>query len=126
MNDANRAAIERVMQAEREYLLANPPAPRPPIEPQTIHFSELPEDTSGGAISAEWNFYRREVGRLLAEGHEGRWALIKDEEIVGIWDNEEEADRVRLERFFMQPVLMKRVCTREPVLRCLGLLRRWR
>jgi hypothetical protein len=35
----------------------------------TIHFTELPVDTSDGPITRESNLYRREVGRLLAEGH---------------------------------------------------------
>jgi hypothetical protein len=125
MSEANDDWLAQLMAIERERMIANPPAPPKPIEPQTIHFSELPEDTSGGPLSTEWNFYRREVGRLLAEGHEGRWVLIKGEVIVGIWDTEEEADRVRLERFFMQAVLMKRVCTREPVIRGGGYNRRW-
>jgi hypothetical protein len=125
MTDAERELCAQIMEAEREYILANPPPLPKPIEPQTIHFSELPEDTSGGPLSTEWNFYRREVGRLLADGHEGRWVLIKGEEVVGIWDTEEDVNRVRLERFFTQPVFMKQICTRERVYRCLGLLRRW-
>jgi hypothetical protein len=126
MTNAEREVWERYLQSERERMLAAPPAPPRPVEPQTIHYTELPEDTSGGPLSREWNFYRREVGRMLAEGHEGRWVLIKGEEIVGIWDTEGEADAVRLERFLMQPVLMKRICTREPVLRGGGYHRPWR
>ncbi len=71
----------------------------------------------GSLLKAEWDFYRRVVGRLLAEGREGQWLLIKDEEIVGVWDTEAEADAVRRERFLTQPVLMKQVLAREPVLR---------
>ncbi len=81
-----------------------------------IHYTELPE-SAPGPIMAEWNLYRREVGRLLAEGHEGRWVLIKGEDIIGIWDTEEAADRVRLQNFQMRPVLLKQICTREKILR---------
>ena len=42
-----------------------------------IHWTELPEDTSGGPLATESNVYRREIGRLLAEGHEGRWVFIR-------------------------------------------------
>jgi hypothetical protein len=126
MTDADSDLYAQITEAERQWLLANPPAPRPPVEPPTIHFSELPEDTSGGPLSAAWNFYRREVGRLIAGGHEGRWVLIKGEEVVGIWDTREEADRVRLERFFLQPVLMHRIQVREPLVRGGGYNRRWR
>lgn len=89
----------------------------PPHQRPTIHYTQLPEDTSGGRGSQEWNHYRRDVGRLLAEGHEGRWVLIKGAELIGIWDTEEEADRVRVQRFLMQDVLIHQVLRREPILR---------
>jgi hypothetical protein len=124
MNDADREMIERLVKSERKRLGAV--VPLPPRERPTIHYTELTADTSGGPIAREWNFYRREVGRLLAEGHEGRWVLIKGEEIIGIWDTEEEGHRVRLERYFMQPVLLKQILEREPILRGGGYDRRWR
>ena len=86
-------------------------------EPPTIHFTQLPGDSSGGRGATEWNYYLREVGRLLAEGHEGRCVLIKGEELVGIWDTEAEANRIRLESFLMQDVLIHQIRTHEPVLR---------
>jgi hypothetical protein len=120
LTEAEREMWEQYIRVERERVLAEPPPPpRRAEEPPTIHYSELPEDTSGGRLSVEWNAYHRyhrEVGRLLAEGNEGRWVLIKGEEIVGIWDTEAEAERVRLERFLMQDVFMKKICTRERVL----------
>jgi hypothetical protein len=125
MTEANREMWERIVQAEREQLLANPPKPRP-IQLPTIHYTQLPEDSSDGQLTKEWNFYRHVVGRLLAEGHEGKWVLIKGEEIVGIWNTMDEADSVRLEKFLMQSVLMKQILTNEPVLRGGGYLRRWR
>ena len=39
---------------------------------QTIPCCDLPEDLSDSPINNEWNFYRRQVGQLLADGHEGR------------------------------------------------------
>jgi hypothetical protein len=87
------------------------------LERPTIHFTQLPGDTSGGRGATEWNYYLREVGRLLADGHEGRWVLIKGEEVVGIWDTEAEANRIRLQRFLMQDVLIHQIRTHEPVLR---------
>jgi hypothetical protein len=117
MSEADRQIWEQVVQMQREQLLANPPSPRPVEPPQTIHYTELPEDTSDGLITKEWNYYRREVGRLLADGKEGKWVLIKGEEIVGIWDTMQEANLVRLEMFSMQAVLMKQILTQEPVLR---------
>jgi hypothetical protein len=60
------------------------------------------------------------------EGHEGRLVLIKNQTIVGIWDSEEEADRIRLSRFLMEDVLLKRICKQEPILRGGGYLQTWR
>lgn len=109
--------VQWLQQEERERLLQNPPRPQPPLERPTIHWTELAEATPGSRIATEWNFYRKQVGRLLAEGHEGRWVLIKGEEIIGIWDTEKEADQVRVQRFLMQDVLLMQVLEREPILR---------
>src|SRR5438445_7398558 len=88
-----------------------------PIEYPTIHCTELPPAPADGPPDVEWNLYRREVGRLLAEGHEGRWVLIKGDQIIGLWDTCQEADRVRLERFLLEDVLIHQVLREEPVLR---------
>ncbi len=82
---------------------------------QIIHWTQLPEDT--GPLATESNFYRREVGRLIAEGHERRWVLIKGEKIIGIWDTRDEALTVATERFFQQSVLVKQILEWEPLLR---------
>ena len=93
---------------------------------KTIPWTELPADTSGGPQSTEWNFYRREVGRLLAEGHEGKWVLIKGEEIIGMWGTCDEALAVANERYLLQPVLVHQILSREPVIRGPLFLHRWR
>jgi hypothetical protein len=55
------------------------------------------------------------VGDLLANGHENRWVLIKGQEIIGIWDTEEDARAVALQKYLMQPCLIQQVRSREPV-----------
>jgi hypothetical protein len=90
----------------------------------TIPHTELPEDKDS-PIAVEWNLYRREVGRLLAEGHEGKWVLIKGSEIIGIWDSREEAKAVTLERYLLQPVLLRQILGREPLVRGPAHLRPW-
>jgi hypothetical protein len=84
---------------------------------KTIPWNEIPEDTSGGPLATEWNFYRREVGRLLAEGHEGKWLLIKGEAIIGIWDRREDAFATASERYLFQPCLVRQILAAEPLLR---------
>jgi hypothetical protein len=86
----------------------------------TIHYTELPADAPGSPLAAEWDLYRREVGRLLAQGHEDKWVLIKGEEIIGIFDTWDAARDEGLKRYLLQPMLVKQVLTREPILRVRG------
>jgi hypothetical protein len=117
MMDDDRELVRILQEQEREALKGRPPPPPPRPERPTIHYTELPDGLPDSPLKTEWDFYRRVVGRLLAEGHEGKWLLVKNEEIVGIWETEAEANAVRVQRFLMQPVLMKQVLTREPILR---------
>jgi hypothetical protein len=117
MNDPAEDLVLRWQREEVEGIRASPPAPARPPERPTIHYTHLPDAPPDSPITPEWNFYRRIIGRLLAEGHEGKWLLINKEEIVGIWDTQAEADTVRLERFSMQPVLLKQILAQEPILR---------
>lgn len=115
MTEIDHAEVDRKI-AEytalgRAMLAANPPPP-----PPTVHYTELPE-MAGGALTTEWNFYRHEAGRLLAEGHEGRWVLIVGEQVIGIWDTEFEASVVAADRYLRQPVLIHHILTREPLRR---------
>jgi hypothetical protein len=93
-------------------------------EQRAIHWSELPEDKKPGGNSTEWNFYRREVGRLLEEGHENRWVLIKGEEIIDIWDKREDAFNAASRLYLMEPCLVKQILRNEPEVRVS--LRVWR
>jgi hypothetical protein len=123
MKDAEREFLEWLREKELQQWQHEPP---PPVsQPRTIHYTELPEDTSQRPCATEWNFYRREVGRLLAQGHEGKWVLIKGEEIIGIWDSQEEAEAMALERYLMQHVLIRQVLSREPLLRGPTFWRLW-
>lgn len=103
-----------------------PVATQAPARPTTIHWSELQEAPPNSPIGVEWNFYRREVGRLLAEGYEGRWVLVKGEEIIGIWGTREEAFAAANKHYLMQPNLVKQILTHEPVLRGPSRLYLWR
>jgi hypothetical protein len=87
-----------------------------PDSPHSIHYTQLPPPPAGSSFYTEREFYRREVGRLLAEGHEGKWVLIQGEELVGVFDMEDQALNVRAEHFAGQMVLVQQVLAREPVL----------
>jgi hypothetical protein len=60
-------------------------------------------------LEREIGTYYRELPRLIAEGHEGRYTLIRGEELLSIWDTLEEAataghDRFGFERFMTQKI----------------------
>src|SRR5262249_9815048 len=103
-----RALVERV---HREAIEQGRVEPLPPYEPPTIHYTDLPPARLDSPLYQEWNFYRREVGRLLAEGQEGRFLLIKGEEIIGIWDTKEEADAIAHQEYPMQSHLIHQILT---------------
>lgn len=49
------------------------------------------------------------MGRLLAEGNEGKFALIKEEEIVGLFDTFNAAYAEGLRRYLLGPYLIQQV-----------------
>jgi hypothetical protein len=85
-------------------------------ERPTIPYTQFPPAPPDSLFCTEREVYRREVGRLIAEGHEGKWLLIKGEEIIGLFDTEDQALDIRAQRFFRQPVLVQQILSREPVL----------
>jgi len=88
-----------------------------PQTARTIPWTELPPADPNEALAAEWETYRREVGRLLAEGQEGKFALIKGDEIIGIYDTWDEARRIGLEKYLLQGHMVRPILSREPVIR---------
>ena len=91
----------------------------PEREPMTVHYTELGPAQKGSKITAEWDLYRREVGRLLAEGYEGKHILIKGEEIIGIYDTHREAMGEGYKRYLLTGFLVHQILTRERVVRAM-------
>ena len=48
--------------------------------------------------------YRRELPRLLQEGQAGRYALIKNDQVVSVWDTVGDALQAAAERFGLESV----------------------
>jgi hypothetical protein len=87
------------------------------VEAPTLDITELPEAKPDSPLYQEWNYYRSQVERLLADGHEGQFVLIKGKQIIGIWNSREEAKAVALNKYLMQPCLIHQVRRREPTVR---------
>jgi hypothetical protein len=58
--------------------------------------------------------YLRELPRLLAEGHAGRHALVKDNDVLSVWDTQADAIQAGCERFGIEPIFVKTIDPRDP------------
>jgi hypothetical protein len=57
--------------------------------------------------------YLRGLPRLLEEGHVGRHALVKGDEILSIWDTQGDAIQAGRERFGLDPIFVKTIDPRD-------------
>ena len=117
MNENGRALVEAMHREAVERLRSQTP---PPAEHPTIHYTELPESSPDSPLYQAWNTYRQEVARLLAEGQEGKFVLIKDEAVIGLYDTWGAAREAGLRRYLLPPFPVHQVQTREPILRLRG------
>ena len=85
-----------------------------------IHYTELTDARPDDVYFDEWNTFRRELPCLLAEGHEGKFALLKGKEVIGVFDTWEAGRRAGLEKYLMQCFLVQPIRTWEPLLRIRG------
>ncbi len=60
-------------------------------------------------LERDFACYRRELSRLLAEGHGGRYALIHDGQVLSVWDTQRDAMQAGCERFGLEPFAVNRV-----------------
>jgi hypothetical protein len=77
------------------------------------HFADAPPDDP---LFREWRAYRRELPRLLKEGHQGKCCLFKGDDLLGIFDSYEEARAVGIERFPLEPFLARPILEYDPIL----------
>jgi hypothetical protein len=121
--ERERALVEQVHREAWEHYGQKPPSPAE--SPRGVHYTELPEAKPGEVFADEWNTYRREVGRLLAEGHEGSYLLIKGEAILGIYESWDAARQAGLKRFLREPFFVHPIRAEEPYLRIRGVNFPW-
>jgi hypothetical protein len=65
------------------------------------------------ALEEELATYRRELPRLLEEGETGRFALIRGEQVVSVWDTYRDATQYGYERFADAPFMVQRIDGRD-------------
>ena len=57
--------------------------------------------------------YLREVPRLLQEGEDGRYALLKGNEVLSIWDTESDAIQAGVDKFGLDPICVLKISPNE-------------
>ena len=72
------------------------------------------------ALEVELAYFNRRKAEFLTQ-HEGKYVLIKGEELVGAFNSEEEAYVAGLDRFGNQAFLIKRAAAEEPAVNYLAL-----
>ena len=118
MNDEGRKLVLQMVREEMERLKTEPPPPSvpKPAPPTSIHYTELTEDRSNDPAAQGWNVYVREVGRLIAEGNEGKWIVIAEGRIIGLYETRPEATCVTAGGKFSWPCILKQIKVQEPLM----------
>jgi hypothetical protein len=66
---------------------------------ETRRRARPPNVSPSGPLAREWVAYHRELERLLADGHGGRFALMRRDDVVAVYDALEQASAAARERF---------------------------
>jgi hypothetical protein len=79
--------------------------------------TSLPQDLaipeSCKPLEQEIRTYVRELPRLLADGEANRFALIKGDEVISIWDTQRDAIQAGSERYGLEPFAAKKIDPRD-------------
>jgi hypothetical protein len=70
---------------------------------------QVPDIPDGEPLAREWRTFKREVYRLIKEGHAGRFALLKGDNLVQIYDTLQEADSEGRTLFVSEPFLVQEI-----------------
>lgn len=115
MHDQQLALVKAVHQQEIERLWATGQLPLQPPNPATVSYTELPSLPFDNVFHREWETYRRAVGDLLADGLAGKWVVIKDNSIQGVFDAWKLGYLFGLERNKHQTFLLHQILADEPI-----------
>jgi hypothetical protein len=84
MSEDGHDLVQRIHRETVERIRSQPLQPIP--ERPELKYTELPEAEPDSPVAEEWHIFRREVERLLSEGHKDKVALIKEGQPITIWD----------------------------------------
>jgi hypothetical protein len=66
----------------------------------------------GQVLEKEWEIYEQQRTRLLA-AHEGKFVVIHDNEVLGVYESRSEAHRAGYQRFGRVPFLVHEIVATE-------------
>ncbi len=116
MRESLQDVKARMIREAFEAVEYDPPLPPPPPPQRTsVHYSELKENRSSDPAAEGWNVYVREVGRLLAEGNEGKWVVIAEGRLIGVYETKGEGHVVIAKGHFTWPAALYQVRSQHPV-----------
>jgi hypothetical protein len=114
MQESLKDLKARMIREAFEAVMYDPPLPPPPPPQWTsVHFSELKENRSSDPTAEGWNVYVREVARLIAEGNEGKWVVIAEGRLIGVYDTKGEGYDAIDEGKFTWPSILKQIRVHE-------------
>ncbi len=70
---------------------------------------QVPDIPDGEPFSQEWKAFKREVCRLVREGEKGRFALLKGNQLVNVWDTLSDAQQAGRLQFGADPFLIQEI-----------------
>jgi len=118
MDENDRTLVNAIHRAAKE---ACRDLPVRAAELPGMHYSELAPSVPGDVFFDEWNTYCGEIGRLLAEGLQGRYVVIKGKDILGTYATWQAAREAGLQRFLLEPFFVHEIRVEEPFLRVRGI-----
>jgi len=107
---------------KNQFENGNPTSPVDPAGP-VIHFTELAPAPADGPLAVEWETFRRELPRLLADGLAGAYALVVGSVVVGTFDTFAGAVAEGRRRFPERPLAVQLIAEWQPVIRPSGGIR---
>ena len=82
-------------------------APHPGVCGPNIE--EVPDIPQREPFAEEWRAFKREAPRLVSEGKAGKFAVLKGDDLVGVWDTLSDADLAGRRQFGGAPFLVQEI-----------------
>ncbi len=97
-----------------DYRVKKPRLPKPEYMDWRMFDPSTVRGTHAAELAEQLVTYRDHLDELLR--HKGKYVIIRGREIIGIYDDEQEALLEAATRFGVEPVLVKQIVAKEPTI----------